>query len=201
MDEVFAAIKELPEPEQILATRMIQQVPKEFNREFKTTMMEGFVKAVRKGDIVLSKIPFKERMWWKQMAAELGVQLSLGTVLNLPPMSTLLEKIIEQATNTKEELEKKKIQDDNIKKQIENQNQIIEKTNSVNQKYTDLNISNELYFEKFAPILSEYENLSEGSFEDKMKFLNVSETLITEYGKNPNADLSLIVKTKYGKNE
>ncbi len=201
MDEVFQAIKDLPGPEQILATRMIQQVPKEFNREFKTTMMEGFVKAVRKGDIVLSKIPFKERMWWKQMAAELGVQLSLGTVLNLPPMRTLLEKMIEQATNTKEELEKKKIQDDNIKKQIENQNQIIEKTNSVNQKYTDLNISNELYFEKFAPILSEYENLSEGSFEDKMKFLNVSETLITEYGKNPNADLSLIVKTKYGKNE
>ena len=58
-----------------------------------------------------------------------------------------------------------------------------------------------MYFEKFAPILSEYENLSEGSFEDKMKFLNVSETLIIEYGKNPNADLSLIVKTKYGKNE
>ena len=109
MDEVFAAIKELPKPEQILATRMIQQVPKEFNREFKTKMMEGFVKAVRKGDIVLSKIPFKERMWWKQMAAELGVQLSLGTVLNLPPMRTLLEKMIEQATNTKEELEKKKI--------------------------------------------------------------------------------------------
>jgi len=200
MDEVFNLIKRLDPPDQILATRMIQQVPKEFNREFKTTMMEGFVKAVRKGDIVLSKIPFKERMWWKQMSVELGLQLGLGSVLNLPDMRAWFEKIIDRATSSKEELEKKAIQDENTRKLIEKERQIIEKTNLVNQKYND--ISNDVYLEVLSPVLSEYEDLRiSNSPDDNLKFLNISETVITEYGKNPKADLLLIVKTKYGKNE
>jgi hypothetical protein len=200
MDEVFNAIKGLPEPEQILATRMIQQVPKEFNREFKTTMMEGFVKSVRSGKIKLSKIPFAERMWWKQLAAETGIQMTLGTVLSLPDMRTWFDKMIERATSTKEELEKKEIQDQNTKKLIEKEKQIIDKTNLVNQKYNNVNL--EVYSEILSPVLSEYEDLRiSNSPDDNLKFLNISETVITEYDKNPKADLSAIVKTKYGKNE
>jgi hypothetical protein len=199
--QVYKAIKRLPEPEQILATRMIQQVPKEFNREFKTKMMEGFVKLVRSGKVKLSTIPFAERMWWKQLAAETGIQLTLGTVLSLPEMRDRFNKIIERATSTKEELEKKKIQDENTKKLIDKQNQIMQKTMSVNQKYENFDVN--VYQEVIAPILSEYDDLGspQNSFENNLKYLDISETLITEYKKNPKADLSSIIKTKYGKNE
>ena len=198
--QVYKAIKRLPEPEQILATRMIQQVPKEFNREFKTKMMEGFVKLVRSGKVKLSKIPFAERMWWKQLAAETGIQMTLGTVLSLPDMRTWFDKMIERATSTKEELKNKEIQDENTKKLIEKEKQIIDKTNLVNQKYNNVNL--EVYNEILSPVLSEYEDLRiSNSPDDNLKFLNISEMVITEYDKNPNADLSAIVKTKYGKNE
>ena len=200
MDEVFNAIKGLSDTEQILATRMIQQVPKEFNREFKTTMMEGFVKSVRSGNIKLSKIPFAERMWWKQLAAETGIQMTLGTVLSLPDMRTWFDKMIERATSTKEELKNKEIQDENTKKLIEKEKQIFDKTNLVNQKYNNVNL--EVYNEILSPVLWEYEDLRiSKSHDDNLKFLNISEMVITEYDKNPNADLSAIVKTKYGKNE
>jgi hypothetical protein len=200
MGEVFDLIKQLDPPDQLLATRMIRQVPKEFNREFKTKLMEGFVKSVRKGEIIITKIPFKERMWWKQMAVELGIQLSLGSTLNLPEIRTWLDKMIERATSTKEELEKKKIEDENTKKQIELEKQIIEKTNYLSQKNN--NISDEVFDEIFSPVLWEYEDLRmSNSGEDNLKYLNIYETVLIEYEKNPNVDLSLIVKTKYGKNE
>jgi hypothetical protein len=199
--QVYKAIKRLPETEQILATRMIQQVPKEFNREFKTTMMEGFVKLVRSGKVKLSKIPFAERMWWKQLAAETGVQLILGTVLSLPELRERFDKIIERATSTKEELEKKKIQDENTKKLIDKQKQIINKTFSVNEKYKNFDLN--VYMEVIAPILDEYDDLGSptNSLDNNLKYLEISETLVTEYKKNPKADLSTIIKTKYGKNE
>ena len=198
--QVFKAIKGLSPEEQILATRMIQQVPKEFNREFKTKMMEGFVKLVRSGKVKLSTIPFAERMWWKQLAAETGMQLTLGTVLSLPDMREWFNKMIERATSTKEELERKEVQDENTKKLIEKERQIIEKTNLVNQKYGNLDV--DVYIEIISPVLLEYEDLRlSNSPDDNLKFLNISETVITEYNKNQKADLSTIVKTKYGKNE
>jgi hypothetical protein len=199
--QVYKAIKGLSPTEQILATRMIQQVPKEFNREFKTTMMEGFVKLVRSGKVKLSKIPFAERMWWKQLAAETGVQLILGTVLSLPELRERFDKIIERATSTKEELEKKKIQDENTKKLIDKQKQIINKTFSVNEKYKNFDLN--VYMEVIAPILDEYYDLGSptNSLDNNLKYLEISETLLIEYKKNPKADLSTIIKTKYGKNE
>ena len=199
MDEVFDAIKGLSKSEQILATRMIQQVPKEFNREFKTKMMEGFVKSVRSGEIKLSKIPFKERMWWKQMAAETGIQFTVATTLSLPDMRSWLEQTLKMVTISKEELENSKKEDEITKQNIEKLAEIEKKAKFIREKYE--NISNEIYNDKFSPILSEYEDLKvSNSLDDRLKFLNILETVIIEYNKNPKSDLSLIVKTKYGKN-
>jgi hypothetical protein len=202
MDEVFNAIKGLPEPEQILATRMTQQVPKEFNREFKTTMMEGFVKSVRSGNIKLSKIPFAERMWWKQLAAETGIQMILGNVLNLPDIRNWVEVKLDEFTKTKEELEKI----ENIK--IEDQKKLEEYTIYSNKtaRVQSLmkNVSDDIFDEKFALTLSKYDYLrrpEKTTLKDNIKFLEIYELMLDEYSKNPNTDLDLIVTKKYGKNE
>jgi hypothetical protein len=122
-------------------------------------------------------------------------------VLSLPELRERFDKIIERATSTKEELEKKKIQDENTKKLIDKQKQIINKTFSVNEKYKNFDLN--VYMEVIAPILDEYDDLGSptNSLDNNLKYLEISETLVTEYKKNPKADLSTIIKTKYGKNE
>ena len=199
--QVYKAIKRLPEPEQILATRMIQQVPKEFNKEFKTKMMGGFVKLVRSGKVKLSTIPLAERMWWKQLAAETGIQLILGTVLNLPDVRNWVEIKLDEFTKTKEELEKIK------NKKIEDQKKLEEFTIYSNKtarvQSLQKNISDDVFDEKFALTLSKFDHLrtTQTNLKDNIKFLEIYELMLVEHSKNPNADLNLIVTKKYGENE
>jgi len=199
MEEVEAAIALLSKEEQILATRIIKQVPAEFNREFKTKMMEGFVKGVNNGSIKLAVIPFAERMWWKQMAAETGVQFIFGTAMNLPQVRTWLMDTYVNITKSKEELEKIKNLNEKQKKDVENYKIILNKIEWVQSKTKS--ITDEIYQEKFDPVLVQFENLrmDESNYENMLKYLNIYETMLDEYLKNKNVDLQTIIWQKYGK--
>jgi hypothetical protein len=199
--QVYKAIKGLSPTEQILATRMIQQVPKEFNREFKTKMMEGFVKLVRSGKVKLSTIPLAERMWWKQMAAETGIQLILGAVLNLPDIRNWIEVKLDEITKTKEELEK--IKNRKIEDQKKLEEYIIYANKTARVQSLTKNITDDVFDEKFAITLSKYDYLrtTQTNLKDNIKFLEIYELMLVEYSKNSNVDLDLIVTKKYGKNE
>jgi len=75
--------KSLKEDEKILLTRALKQTPAELKKStsalFANTLKEG----VKNGTIELSKIPLKQKLWWKEIFVEGGLGLTTGVGFSL----------------------------------------------------------------------------------------------------------------------
>ncbi len=60
-----------------LLTRLLRVTPKEFEKVIGTALVQGFKDKVQDGTIVLSRIPFKELYWWKDLLANGGLAIPI----------------------------------------------------------------------------------------------------------------------------
>jgi hypothetical protein len=92
----------LDEGEKLLFTRALKQTRGEMIKNVSTSLVAGLDKSVKNGVVQLSKIPLKQKLWWKEVFVEGGIALNVGLGLSLM-------KSIEESEKFEEDISKSKI--------------------------------------------------------------------------------------------
>jgi hypothetical protein len=100
----------LSDGEKLLFTRALKQTSGEMKKNVSKYFVDTLKKSVERGTIELSKIPLKQKLWWKELFVEGGVSLGVGLGLGLVKSIEEEESNVEetQSTATKQMVQRKK---------------------------------------------------------------------------------------------
>ena len=76
--EILEVLAKFDEPEKTMVARCLTQIPKaEFEKVIRNQAVIGFADKVRRGEIIVSKIPGSQLRWWKELLVEGGGALPI----------------------------------------------------------------------------------------------------------------------------